>query len=67
MSLFHTILGPEEFRAMRDQYILAGELFVIEFDVTNESSFKALQVYIDQIARAKDSEEVPPAPIVLCG
>jgi len=51
--------GQEEFSAMRDQYILGGEGFLLVYSVTDRPSFNEIIQLKEQIHRAKDSEKVP--------
>jgi len=56
--------GPEEYSAMRDQYMRAGEGFIIMYDVTRRSSFDEVTVFRDQVLRVKDAD---PIPIIIVG
>jgi len=55
--------GQEEYAVLRDQYWRTGDGFLFVFDVTNHSSFEALNGFYDSIVKAK---EIEPLPIVLC-
>lgn len=56
--------GQEEFSAMRDQYMHAGEGFAIVFSLTSQNSFEEIRPFRDQILRAKDADH---CPMVLIG
>jgi GTPase KRas protein len=51
--------GQEEYIALRDQYMRSAEGFLLVFALNSSESFKAVEVNIDQILRAKDAEKVP--------
>ncbi|KAN0138858.1 Ras family domain containing protein [Lactarius tabidus] len=61
--------GQEEFRhvemivqfanAMREQYMLNGEGFVLVYSITDRDSFDSISAYHQQILRVKDTESVP--------
>eukprot|EP01129_Flabellula_baltica_P002594 TRINITY_DN123_c0_g1_i3.p1 TRINITY_DN123_c0_g1~~TRINITY_DN123_c0_g1_i3.p1 ORF type:complete len:141 (-),score=31.08 TRINITY_DN123_c0_g1_i3:62-484(-) len=57
--------GQEELSAMRDQYIRAGQGFVIVYSVGSRSSFDALDKFRSQVLRVKD--EANYFPMVICG
>jgi GTPase SAR1 family protein len=44
---------------MRDQYLRHGQGFAIVYDMTSRTTFDEVSLFRDQIARAKDSENVP--------
>ena len=52
------MVGQEEYSSMRDQYMRAGEGFLIVFAVNNAKSFEDITAYREQIKRVKDAEEV---------
>jgi len=56
--------GSGQFTAMRDLYIKNGQGFILVYSVTSLSSFRELSEMRNQIARIKDSDEVP---VVLVG
>jgi GTPase KRas protein len=43
--------GPEEYSAMRDQYIRTGHLFIVMYSISDSSSLKSLELIVDQIYR----------------
>ena len=49
---------------MRDQYMRAGQGFLIVYSVTSPSSFHKVSQFRDQILRVKDADKVP---IVIVG
>ncbi|KAL6059979.1 RAS1 protein [Balamuthia mandrillaris] len=51
--------GQEEYAVMRDQYMRAGEGFLIVYDVTSRASFEALPTLHQAILRANEVEDVP--------
>eukprot|EP01119_Soliformovum_irregulare_P002187 TRINITY_DN1241_c0_g2_i3.p1 TRINITY_DN1241_c0_g2~~TRINITY_DN1241_c0_g2_i3.p1 ORF type:complete len:622 (-),score=127.03 TRINITY_DN1241_c0_g2_i3:178-2043(-) len=56
--------GPEEFSAMRDQYMRTSSAFVVAYDVTNRHSFDSVQGYVEQARRVKDNDLIP---IIIAG
>ncbi|KAI2637690.1 ras-domain-containing protein [Hypomontagnella submonticulosa] len=56
--------GTEQFVAMRDLYMKAGQGFLLVFSITSNSSLAELAGLRDEIIRIKDDESVP---IVICG
>jgi len=56
--------GPEEYSAMRDQYVRTGQIFIVMYSVTSRSSFDEVDSFIEQILRVKDRDWVP---IVIVG
>ncbi|KAH8991349.1 ras-like protein [Lactarius hatsudake] len=54
--------GQED--AMREQYMLRGEGFLLVYSITDRDSFDSISAYHQQILRVKDTESVP---IVLVG
>jgi GTPase KRas len=56
--------GQEEYTAMREQYMRAGEGFVLVYSITSRSSFKRVKLYHDQLLGVKKDT---PTPIVLVG
>ncbi|ELU16564.1 hypothetical protein CAPTEDRAFT_130620, partial [Capitella teleta] len=51
--------GQEEFSAMREQYMRAGEGFLLVFSVTDRRSFEEVYKFHKQILRVKDRDEFP--------
>uniref|UniRef100_A0A0K0E1Z9 Ras-like protein n=1 Tax=Strongyloides stercoralis TaxID=6248 RepID=A0A0K0E1Z9_STRER len=51
--------GQEEYSAMRDQYMRAGDGFLLVFAVNEIKSFENIASFRDQIMRCKDSDDVP--------
>jgi len=51
--------GQEEFSAMRDQYILGGEGFLIIYAINDRSSYNEAILFREQILRAKDTDKFP--------
>ena len=56
--------GPEEYSALRDQYMQGGEGFLIVFSINSRDSFDEITTFRDQILRVKDADKVP---MVICG
>eukprot|EP01095_Lingulamoeba_sp_RSL-Kostka_P000529 TRINITY_DN10810_c0_g1_i1.p1 TRINITY_DN10810_c0_g1~~TRINITY_DN10810_c0_g1_i1.p1 ORF type:complete len:210 (+),score=61.23 TRINITY_DN10810_c0_g1_i1:57-632(+) len=56
--------GQEEYSVMRDSYYRLGVGFIIVFSLTELKSFEAVDSFICQIKRIKDTDQVP---IVLVG
>ena len=56
--------GQEDFSALRDQYIRAGEGFLIVFSLVDEMSFQEVAEHYERILRVKDTENIP---VVLVG
>ena len=56
--------GPEEFNALRDQWIRDCEAIMIVYSITSRDSFGQCLPYIDQAKRVKDKDDLP---IVLMG
>lgn len=56
--------GQEEYTALRDQWIRDGEGFVLVYSITTRSTFERVNRFRDQIARVKDTEDIP---LVLVG
>jgi GTPase KRas protein len=51
--------GQEEYNAMRDSYMRAGQGFVLVYSITSRSSFDELTPFHEQILRVKDADHVP--------
>eukprot|EP01115_Flamella_aegyptia_P011077 TRINITY_DN50594_c0_g1_i1.p1 TRINITY_DN50594_c0_g1~~TRINITY_DN50594_c0_g1_i1.p1 ORF type:complete len:189 (+),score=57.86 TRINITY_DN50594_c0_g1_i1:19-585(+) len=51
--------GQEEYSAMRDQYMRTGQGFICVYAITSRSSFDEINVFREQILRAKDKDKVP--------
>ncbi|KAJ3444362.1 ras-like protein rasd [Anaeramoeba flamelloides] len=51
--------GQEEYSAMRDSYMRAGEGFLIVFAINSRNSFDEVSSFREQITRVKDSDDVP--------
>jgi len=56
--------GQEEYSALRDQYMQAGQGFILVYNITSLVSFDAVKDLRDQVLRSKDIEDVP---IILVG
>uniref|UniRef100_A0A6B2LGA1 small monomeric GTPase n=1 Tax=Arcella intermedia TaxID=1963864 RepID=A0A6B2LGA1_9EUKA len=54
----------EEYSAMRDQYTLSGQGFILVFSLTNRKSFDAIKGLRDNIIRIKDKDKFP---LIICG
>lgn len=51
--------GTEQFTAMRDLYMKNGQVFVLVYSITVQSTFNDLQDLREQILRVKDENDVP--------
>merc|ERR1711974_63821 len=51
--------GPEEFTALRDQWIRDCEGFVLIYSITSRPSFEQISVFKDQVLRVKDKDRIP--------
>lgn len=51
--------GVAQFTAMRELYIKSGKGFLLVYSVTDENSLKELMALREQVARIKDSDNVP--------
>lgn len=51
--------GQEEYSAMRDQYMRSGQGFLVVFSANSLRSFEDVDIFINQIRRVKDSDNVP--------
>jgi len=51
--------GQEEYSAMRDQYVRTGQGYLLVYSVSSAYSLKELNMFRDQILRAKDADKVP--------
>jgi small GTP-binding protein len=51
--------GTEQFTAMRDLYMKNGQGFVLVYSITAQSTFSDIEELKTQIARVKDSDDVP--------
>jgi len=56
--------GPEEYSAMRDQYMRTGQGFVLTYAITSRRSFEEVKTFKDRICSIKEKSDVP---MVLCG
>lgn len=56
--------GQEEYSAMREQYMRAGEGFLLVYSIVSRSSFLEIQAFHQQILRVKDRDWFP---VVLVG
>mmetsp|Transcript_33285 Transcript_33285/g.45594 ORF Transcript_33285/g.45594 Transcript_33285/m.45594 type:complete len:160 (-) Transcript_33285:187-666(-) len=51
--------GQEDYAAMRDNYYRTGEGFVCVFSVTQDSTFKAVEKFRENILRVTERDTVP--------
>jgi len=51
--------GQEEYSAMRDEYMRAGEGLLLVYGITARNSFKEIGTFHEQILRVKDQDYVP--------
>ncbi|KAI8868547.1 ras protein, partial [Ramicandelaber brevisporus] len=51
--------GQEEYSAMREQYLRAGEGFLLVYSITSRSSFEEVMTIYQQILRVKDVDYFP--------
>ncbi|KAJ7062759.1 24 kDa ras-like protein [Mycena amicta] len=48
--------GQEEYRAMREQYMIHGEGFLVVYAINDRSSFQEIPAFYEQILRVKNVE-----------
>lgn len=63
-NLFSSLLGQEEFGAMRDHYLRSGEGFLVVYSITERTTFNVACELYESIIRIKELDHVP---IVLVG
>ncbi|KAK9466451.1 ras family-domain-containing protein [Lipomyces arxii] len=51
--------GQEEYSAMREQYMRAGQGFLLVYSITSRSSFDEIRTFQQQILRVKDKDYFP--------
>ncbi|KAK9351770.1 ras family-domain-containing protein [Lipomyces doorenjongii] len=51
--------GQEEYSAMREQYMRAGQGFLLVYSITSRSSFEEIRTFQQQILRVKDKDYFP--------
>ncbi|KAK7203268.1 ras protein [Myxozyma melibiosi] len=51
--------GQEEYSAMREQYMRAGQGFLLVYSITSRSSFEEITSFQQQILRVKDKDYFP--------
>lgn len=51
--------GQEEYRAMRETYMLPAEGFLLVYSINSRSSFEEITEFMEQILRVKDAESFP--------
>ncbi|KAK9449185.1 ras family-domain-containing protein [Limtongia smithiae] len=51
--------GQEEYSAMREQYMRAGQGFLLVYSITSRSSFEEISTFHQQILRVKDKDYFP--------
>ncbi|KAF7296242.1 hypothetical protein HMN09_01093300 [Mycena chlorophos] len=56
--------GQEEYRAMREQYMIHGEGFLIVYAINDRNSFEEVPAFYEQILRVKDVDVFPAVIIV---
>jgi len=59
--------GQEEYSVMRDQYIRAGEGFLLCYSITSKGSFETISHLRDKILMVKDVEPTGYFPMVVVG
>ena len=64
LHLLFSILGQEEFGAMRDHYLRSGEGFLVVYSITERTTFNVACELYESIIRLKEVDHVP---IVLVG
>jgi GTPase KRas len=55
----HVYLTPATISAMREQYMMTGEGFILVYSITDRSSFAEMEHFFHQIQRVKDRDYVP--------
>ncbi|KIY43779.1 ras-domain-containing protein [Fistulina hepatica ATCC 64428] len=51
--------GQEDYRAMREQYMINGQGFLAVYDITSRTSFEEIAEFHQQILRVKDQDWFP--------
>ncbi len=51
--------GQEEYSAMREQYMRAGEGFLLVYSITSRQTFEEIVTFQQQILRVKDRDYFP--------
>ncbi|KAK9479003.1 ras family-domain-containing protein [Lipomyces japonicus] len=51
--------GQEEYSAMREQYMRAGQGFLLVYSITSRASFEEIKTFQQQILRVKDKDYFP--------
>jgi len=59
--------GQEEFDTLQDQFIRAGEGFLLVFDVNNPDTFERVFDFYEKVKRVKGETEIKDIPIILVG
>lgn len=59
--------GQEEYAAMREQYMVNGEGFMLVFSITSQESLDEIHALHRQILRVKGKQEGDHFPVVLVG
>eukprot|EP01105_Mastigella_eilhardi_P003116 TRINITY_DN13963_c0_g1_i4.p1 TRINITY_DN13963_c0_g1~~TRINITY_DN13963_c0_g1_i4.p1 ORF type:complete len:215 (+),score=42.55 TRINITY_DN13963_c0_g1_i4:2-646(+) len=60
-------LTCHSYSALRDQYIRAGQGFLLVYSITSKASFLDIPSLRQQIYRARDVDYDVPIPVILCG
>jgi GTPase KRas protein len=56
--------GQEEYKLLRDQYIVSGDGFILVYSIIDKKTFEEIENFKKYINKTKDSNEVP---MILCG
>mmetsp|Transcript_30409 Transcript_30409/g.33973 ORF Transcript_30409/g.33973 Transcript_30409/m.33973 type:complete len:205 (+) Transcript_30409:40-654(+) len=59
--------GQEEYNAMREHYLQAGDGFLLVYSITSYPSFKELDNFVELILRVRDQDTLKGMPVVLAG
>jgi len=59
--------GQEEYDTLQDQFIRAGEGFLLVFDVNSPATFERVFDFYEKLKRVKGETEVTKIPIILVG
>ena len=59
--------GQEEYSALRDQYIRAGEAFILVFSITSKTSILEIRELKEQVYRVLGKDDNEHVPMILVG
>eukprot|EP01083_Nonionella_stella_P193204 713819_1 len=59
--------GQEEFSSMQDQWLRAGDGFLLVYSITSRHTFDEVMILRDKILRCRDDDDTDSIPIVVAG